>query len=73
MQIFSRVLPLLGKMGLAGALLSNGAFALQRGPHPSRGVHSGGNSYLVSADFMISADFTSTASPLETGNHNPNI
>lgn len=48
-----------GKRSLAGALLSNGAFALQWGPNPSRGVHGRGDSYLVSADFTVSA------SPLE--------
>lgn len=62
-----------GKRSLAGALLSNGAFALQWGPHPSRGVYSRGDSYLVSADSTISTDFTVSASPLEAGNQNPDI
>lgn len=37
---------------LCSAAVSNGAFALQRGPNPSCGVHGGGDSYLVSADLI---------------------
>jgi len=52
MQSFSEVFPSQRgeEPGLCSAAVSNGAFALQRGPDPSCGVHGGGDCYLVSAD-----------------------
>lgn len=51
MQSFSKALPppTGEEPGSCPAAVSNGAFALQWGPDPSCGVHSGGDRNLVSA------------------------